>query len=657
MNVYLDFETYYDKEYSLRKMATSTYVRHPNFQFMGYGLFIPDRMSEVVYVEPDQPQFHPLLQSIDWSQADLVCHNTKFDGFILQHHMGIAPRRYVDTLTMAGAVLGTTVGSLSLDNLGQHLNLTEKKQQGVLAQMAGVRFEQMTPAQRHMMQSYGKQDVVVMHLLHHFLVEMGDAFSLDGRTQEDWIMDMVTRMFCEPVLELDDALLEKIHADEVAAAERAVAESGLTRTELRSTHKFAAHLKELGVEVEYKQSFSPSAVKQLKQGGDPTYVPALAKTDDFFIELLDHPDDQVRTCAEARQAVNSSITRTRSRSYADASGYGPWCVDLKYSGARVTHRFSGASGGGGNPQNLGRGSPLRDAIIAPEGKVLVVADLSAIELRTSAVISGQWDLVERLRAYDLDPAGQKDAYVQFAEGHVFRRELSTDKDQYKVERTTGKVSILSCGYGSGGATFRSMLRAMSGGEIVVDINRADELVKIYRGAHPEYVSTWKWLDEFMLARMANPNAQPEGWEQLRPWLPIWVDYRRQKIRSHSGLTLSYPNLRYENRYNPFRDKNEWQYVYDDKTKSGEAFVYGSKCLGNLSQFMAREVIMYQSGIINASYPVKLSVHDENACVVWEQDGQQCLDFMLGVMTTPLPWWPDLPLAAEGSVARRYGEAK
>lgn len=40
--VTVDFETYYDKDYSLSKMTTEAYIRDPRFQIIGVGVKIAD---------------------------------------------------------------------------------------------------------------------------------------------------------------------------------------------------------------------------------------------------------------------------------------------------------------------------------------------------------------------------------------------------------------------------------------------------------------------------------------------------------------------------------------------------------------------------------------------------------------------------------------
>ena len=42
----LDFETFYDKETSLRKMTTEAYVRDPNFEVIGVGIKVNNQETE-----------------------------------------------------------------------------------------------------------------------------------------------------------------------------------------------------------------------------------------------------------------------------------------------------------------------------------------------------------------------------------------------------------------------------------------------------------------------------------------------------------------------------------------------------------------------------------------------------------------------------------
>src|SRR3972149_5936453 len=94
----LDWETFFDKTYSLRKLTTEEYIRSPLFAVHGVGLKSGDQPS--VYIWTDIKGF---LNQIDWSQAYVLCHNTRFDGAILSWRYGIRPKFLLDTLSMARA--------------------------------------------------------------------------------------------------------------------------------------------------------------------------------------------------------------------------------------------------------------------------------------------------------------------------------------------------------------------------------------------------------------------------------------------------------------------------------------------------------------------------------------------------------------------------
>jgi DNA polymerase len=44
--VTIDFETYYDKEFSLSKMTTEAYVRDPRFEVIGVGIKVNDHQTD-----------------------------------------------------------------------------------------------------------------------------------------------------------------------------------------------------------------------------------------------------------------------------------------------------------------------------------------------------------------------------------------------------------------------------------------------------------------------------------------------------------------------------------------------------------------------------------------------------------------------------------
>ena len=95
--LYLDFETYYDVQFSLTKMSTAQYINHKDFKVWGVGLKVDDGDTE--WYSADETD--DILAAIDWSDTALVCHNTLFDAFILTRHYGYNPAYYYDTAAMS----------------------------------------------------------------------------------------------------------------------------------------------------------------------------------------------------------------------------------------------------------------------------------------------------------------------------------------------------------------------------------------------------------------------------------------------------------------------------------------------------------------------------------------------------------------------------
>ena len=84
IDITLDFETYFDKEYSLSRkgVTTMSYVRDSRFEVLGVGIQIQDAPVRFFtgYEMDDAMQ---LLHDIqDTSEVNLIGQNTKFDALI-----------------------------------------------------------------------------------------------------------------------------------------------------------------------------------------------------------------------------------------------------------------------------------------------------------------------------------------------------------------------------------------------------------------------------------------------------------------------------------------------------------------------------------------------------------------------------------------------
>lgn len=119
----IDFETYYDKQFSLSKMTTEEYIRDPRFEVIGVGVKVNNNETE--WASGTKEQTKAFLQTFNWEAAMLCGHNVMFDGAIANWVFDITPRAYTDTLCIARAVDGVEV-SASLHALAERHGLGVK---------------------------------------------------------------------------------------------------------------------------------------------------------------------------------------------------------------------------------------------------------------------------------------------------------------------------------------------------------------------------------------------------------------------------------------------------------------------------------------------------------------------------------------------------
>ena len=79
----IDFETYYAKDYSLSKITTEEYVRHPDFEAIGVSVKVDDEPAE--WFSGTKAQTKRWLERYDWANGIAIAHNAMFDMAIMKH--------------------------------------------------------------------------------------------------------------------------------------------------------------------------------------------------------------------------------------------------------------------------------------------------------------------------------------------------------------------------------------------------------------------------------------------------------------------------------------------------------------------------------------------------------------------------------------------
>jgi hypothetical protein len=210
------------------------------------------------------------------------------------------------------------------------------------------------------------------------------------------LIDLTIKMFTEPVLQLDVVVLEE-HLGRVKATKEIVL-GAYDKNDLMSNLRFAASLRELGVEPPMKKS--PTTGKQ-------TY--AFSKTDEEFKALLEHEEIDVQALVAARLGTKSTIEETRTERFIGIAHRGALPVPLRYYAAH-TGRWGGDDKV--NLQNLPRISTLKYAIIPPEGYVILDSDSSQIEARTLAC-AAKWKIASGRTSFSTASTSSANACASF----------------------------------------------------------------------------------------------------------------------------------------------------------------------------------------------------------------------------------------------------
>lgn len=641
--IFLDFETYYDKDYTLRKMTPAEYILDPRYETICVATKVDDGPYRVI----DAPDFPAWLAQFDPADTATVTFNALFDNCILAWHYGFVPARMIDALGMSRALLGHKLARLSLQKVAEHLEIGEKGN-AINSVMGMHRTDIMSmPTLWDAFKQYARQDCA---LLFGIFQKLAPEFP----PSEYRVMDLVLRATVQPRFMCDVPMLTA-HLDEVRQEKNALLTGAtlvgaglggvgaVTKADMMSSAKFQQMLEELGVEVEFKGTPAGNT------------VPCFAKTDEFMEQLQEHEDSRVQALAAARLGLKTTIEETRSerllrvanlnwQTYMDGTprlySGGSMPIPLRYGGPH-THRLSGDWRM--NMQNLpsGRGgskSKLRKSLIVPAGHEVIVADLGQIEARLTAWLC-RADVLFKAFAEGKDP------YALLA-SNIFQ--MDVDPKVHKLERFIGKSGVLGLGFGAAAPKFYTMVVRMARGmnmditPLNWSLKLAEKAVNTYRLVNAPIPAMWEILDH----HLENAWAGRAGPVRVGP-VEIGYRYGYGYVRGPNGLEMRYDKPDVSKRFN---------FTYEHGGRRHK--IYGAKFLENIIQFLARIIVMdaavrlSKRGLIFA-----LQAHDELAFPVPSADVDRSKQIVHEEMTRRPSWALDLPLIADVNHGPSYGDAK
>ena len=618
--VTIDFETFYDTGFSLSRMTTEEYIQDDQFQVIGVAIKINDDKTEW-YIGDDCAK---ALAEIDWANSMLLCHNTQFDGAILKWYYGFEPAGYFDTLSIARALHGINAGG-SLKALAERYKLGEKGTEVVDAK--GMRLEDFPEHQLRQYGVYCKNDVKLTYDLFK-VISMG--FPID----ELKLIDITLKMFISPTLQLDTEIL-KIRLQEVKQGKTLLLEGLMkklacdsaeaVRKKLASNKQFAELLCQMGV---------PCPMKISPTTGKETY--ALAKNDTGFMALTEHEDVFVQELCNVRLGTKSTMEEARIERFISIAtrNNNQLPIPLKYYGAH-TGRWAGIDKV--NFQNLPsrdkKKKALKNAILPPDGHVIMNVDSSQIEARILVWLAGQHDVVEQFRKGE-------DVYSVFA-SKVFNREVSK---KTPTERFIGKTCVLGLGYGTGAKKLQHTLKTSPPGADLSD-QECQRIVKVYRDVNHEVIKLWDKCDKALKFMASWPEGKPFYYLDNRKSILVTPG----GLRLPNGLYIYYPDLEWKT-----DESVRGGYVY--KSRHGQVNIWGGAMVENVVQALARIVVGEQMIAINERYKPVLTVHDAIICTAPKDEAQEALDFLMAEMSKAPAWAEGLPITCEGGYGDNYGDS-
>ncbi|WP_085248053.1 DNA polymerase [Gilliamella mensalis] len=315
---------------------------------------------------------------------------------------------------------------------------------------------------------------------------------------------------------------------------------------------------------------------------------------------------------------------------------------------------------------------LRGCICAPEGKKLVVSDLSNIEGRVLAWLAGESWKIKAFRDYD-----KGDGHDLYKLSYAKSFGVSPDSVT-KDQRQIGKVQELALGYEGGVGAFitfstaygidldamadlavasideRIMYEAKNAYEWAEKNKRTyglsakayivcDAFKRSWREAHPHIANFWKELDYQVRSVITGAISNAYIHDKLViDKIGAWL-----RIQLPSGRYLCYPGARIEN------DKISYMGLNTYSRKWERINTYGGKIAENITQAVARDVMAWtMPRIEQIGFNIVLTVHDE---IITEAPDvpNYSHDYLSQILSTPPRWAKDLPLAAAGFESYRY----
>lgn len=283
---------------------------------------------------------------------------------------------------------------------------------------------------------------------------------------------------------------------------------------------------------------------------------------------------------------------------------------------------------------------VRTLVTAPEGKILAVADYSAIEARVIAWLANEtWRIDVFKNGGDIYCASASQMFKVPVEKHGQNSHL----------RKKGKIAELALGYAGGVGA----LKAFGADKMGLSEEEMQSIVRKWRQASPKIKQMWY---DFENAAINCVNTKLP--QSVRNVARFTYEAGILFMQIPSGRKLAYPKPEI-----CINDFGREALVFKElNTVTGEwkkVFTRGGTLVENICQAVARDCLAEAMKRIEKEYPIVMHIHDEVVVEVPDENAEQHLERISYLMSNgvhdeiSIPWAKGLLLTAEGFVSPYY----
>jgi len=331
-------------------------------------------------------------------------------------------------------------------------------------------------------------------------------------------------------------------------------------------------------------------------------------------------------------------------------------------------------------------SAIRPTIQAPDGYLMISADLNAIENRVLGYLADDQRILDVFRK-------GRDPYIDFA-GYMYDTDYETEWERFKPaegegkkdHRTIAKPGVLGCGYmlsageehenkKTGEIEATGLLGyAWNMGVRQFTLEDAKLSVDVWRSTYQDAVKYW-WEIEKAAKRTlrtgkesdAGPVYFDKSGPFMRMWLPsgralhycrprleevelVWCEVKKKYLPVYLCKRPNYDKVKIKDSitYEGLDERNKWTRIQTHPGKLTE----------NADQAISRDLLAtgmrrFRRRVPRSEGKIRLHVHDEIVAVVREKEAERLLKVLIECMSEPMEWASEkeLPLGAAGSIGK------